>query len=241
MLSQLFDIWSSGSFTMLQIVFLLASFAVLIFVTLPVHEFAHAFAAYKLGDETAKWNGRLTLNPLKHLDTFGTLMLVLFGIGYAKPVPVNPYYFRNPKKGMAITALAGPLSNLLMAVLSVALFRVFCLFFGVQFEDGGIYVTNMDHYQIVSYAYQFFIGIFASINVSLAVFNLLPIPPLDGSRIFASILPDKWSYTLANYERYITVGLFVLLFMGVLDGPLYALHRGFGFLICTLLGIPNIF
>lgn len=240
MLSTLVELWSGGDFSMLQIVFLLVSYAALIFVSLPLHEFAHAFAAYKLGDETAKWNGRLTLNPLRHLDPFGTVMLVLCGFGYAKPVPVNPYYFRNPKKGMALTSLAGPLSNLAMAIASVGLFRIFCLFFDVTFEDGGIYVDNAS-YEIVSYAYMFFINIFASINISLAVFNLLPIPPLDGSRIFSAILPDKWVYTLERYEQYITIGLFVLLLTGTLDVPLYFLRRIFGFVICTLFGMPNVF
>ena len=240
MLSSLFQIWSGGSFSMLQIVFLLISYAALIFVSLPVHEFAHALAAYRLGDETAKWNGRLTLNPLKHLDTFGTIMLLLCGFGYARPVPVNPRYFRNPKGGMAITALAGPLSNLAMAVLSVGLFRVFCLFFDVTFQNGGIYAGDAS-YEIVSYAYLFFIDIFASINISLAVFNLLPVPPLDGSRIFSAILPDKWVYTLERYEQYITIAMFVLLLSGTLDGPLYVLRRLFGFVICTLFGMPNVF
>lgn len=245
MLSTLFDLWSSGKFSMLDVIFLLISYAALIFVSLPLHEFAHAFSAYKLGDETAKWNGRLTLNPVKHLDPFGTVMLVLCGFGYAKPVPVNPYYFRNPKKGMAITALAGPLSNLAMAIVAVAIYRVLSLVCG-----GGMWVpsglqlfyTGPEQYaELMYYAYLFLIGIFASINVSLAVFNLLPIPPLDGSRIFSAILPDKWVYTLERYEQYITIGLFVLLLTGALNGPLSALHRGFGFLICTLFGMPNVF
>ncbi len=245
MLSTLFEIWSSEDFTMLDIIFVLISYAALIFVSLPLHEFAHAFSAYKLGDETAKWNGRLTLNPLKHLDPFGTAMLVLCGFGYARPVPVNPYYFRNPKKGMALTALAGPLSNLLMAIAAVAIYRVISLACGNAHwipVDFRIYYTGPEQYaELMYYADLLLIRIFASINVSLAVFNLLPIPPLDGSRIFAAILPDKWAYTLERYERYITMGLFVLLLMGVLDGPLSALHRGFGFLICTLFGMPNVF
>ncbi len=201
------------------------SYALLVLLALPVHEWAHAFAAYKLGDETAKWNGRLTVNPMKHLDVFGTVMLVLCGVGYARPVPVNPYNFRNPKKGMAITSLAGPLSNFVMAVLSVVFIRVL-LFLPASTITDALFTI---------------LYIFASINISLTVFNLLPIPPLDGSNIFGAILPDKWTYTMQKYQQYITIGLFALLLLGVLDRPLSLLHRGFGFLICTLLGMPNIF
>jgi len=245
-LSELFSIWSSGDFTMLHVIFVLLSYAALILVSLPVHEFAHAFAAYKLGDETAKWTGRLSLNPMKHLDPFGTVMLLLCGFGYARPVPVNPRYFRGSEKsGMAITALAGPLSNLLMAILATAIYRLIALVCGdAQLEIVGyeLYYSGPSQYMdLVYYAYLFFIRIFASINISLAVFNLLPIPPLDGSRIFSAILPDKLVYTLEQYERYITMGLFVLLLMGVLNGPLSALHHAFGSLICTVLGMPNIF
>ncbi len=240
MLSTLFEFWSSGEFSMLDVVFLLISYAALIFVSLPLHEFAHAFSAYKLGDETAKWNGRLTLNPLKHLDPFGTVMILLCGVGYARPVPVNPYYFRNPKKGMAITALAGPLSNLAMAIAAVLLFRVFCLLAGISFDGYTVYASESS-YQVLRYVHFLLIEVFASINVSLAVFNLLPIPPLDGSRIFSAILPDKWVYTLERYEQYITIGLFVLLLTGTLNVPLSMLHSGFGSLICTVFGLPNVF
>ncbi len=230
----------TGELDMLYLLVIVFSFAVLIFVCLPFHEFAHAFAAHKLGDDTAKWNGRLTLNPLKHLDTFGTLMLVLCGVGYARPVPINPYNFRNPKKGMALSALAGPLSNLLMAIVGVALFRVITLLCGAEWRDGGLYVMPQ-YVDILWYSELFLVHIFSSINLGLAVFNLLPIPPLDGSRIFAAILPDKWAYAISRYEQYIMIGLFVLLLTGALDVPLTYLRHGFGFVVCGLFGMPNVF
>ena len=225
MLRALSQIDFSDALAPVELAILILSYALLVLVALPVHEWAHALAAYKLGDETAKWNGRLTLNPFKHLDLFGTAMLVLCGVGYAKPVPVNPFNFRNSKKGMAITSLAGPLSNLVMAVLSTVCIRVLILL-----PTSPIATALVDVFYI-----------FASINISLTVFNLLPIPPLDGSNIFGAILPDKWTYAMQRYERYITIGLFACLLLGVLDGPLDLLHRGFGFVICKLLGMPNIF
>ncbi|MBQ3093868.1 MAG: site-2 protease family protein [Clostridia bacterium] len=232
--------WTSGNFTMLDVVFLLLSYAVLIFVTMPVHEFAHAYSAYKLGDTTAKWNGRLSLNPLKHLDMFGTLMMVLFGFGYARPVPVNPNNFRNPKRGMALTALAGPVSNLLMAALALVLFRVVCLVIGVDMRDGGFYV-NAQNETLFHYAFLILVNVFAGINLSLAVFNLLPIPPLDGSRLFEAVLPNRWVYAMERYQQYFLIGLMAAIFLGALDVPLALLRRGFGFVMCTLLGMPNVF
>ena len=240
LLMSLKSMWSSGNFTMADVVLLLVSYAVLIFVTMPVHEFAHAFAAYKLGDTTAKWNGRLTLNPFKHLDTFGTLMMVLFGFGYARPVPVNPGNFRNPKKGMALTALAGPVSNLLMAVLALVLFRIVCLVTGEDVRDGGFYVTEQNE-TVFHYAFLILVDVFAGINLSLAVFNLLPIPPLDGSRLFEALLPNRWVYAMERYQQYFLIGLMAAIFLGALDVPLAILRSGFGFLVCTLLGMPNVF
>ncbi len=240
MLVTLGRIWSQGEFSMLQIVFVLLTYAVLIFVSLPVHELAHGLAAYKLGDSTAKWYGRLSLNPMKHLDPFGTLMLVICGFGYAKPVPVNPRYFRKPKRDMALTAFAGPLSNLLMAVAAVAVYRVVCLVCDVSF-DGGYTYAPAQYIEFVSYAQLILIHIFASINLSLAVFNLLPIPPLDGSRIFAAVLPDKWVYMMDRYQQYVTIGLMMLLLLGALDVPLSLLRTAFGAVVCALFGMPNIF
>lgn len=175
-----------------------------VFCTLPVHEFAHAFVADKLGDGTARMNGRLTMNPFAHLDPWGCLMIVLVGFGYARPVPVNMRNFKNPKAGMAVVALAGPVSNLLMALIFLVLRHVSVMFGTGTFAE--------------------LLGVFfyyaAYINVSLAVFNLLPIPPLDGSRIATALIPNKYYYKIMQYERYIMIALFVLLLTGVLSTPL---------------------
>ena len=208
---------------------------------LPVHEFAHAATAHWLGDYTPKAYGRLTLNPKAHLDPWGAIMLVLFGFGYAKPVAVNPYNFRRmkPKGGMAVTALAGPLSNLLMAYAALLVFRIYLLISGGDILTAGntVYLDS----ELTKYLYLIFVDVFAGINIGLAVFNLLPIPPLDGSRIFSVLLPDKWVFALERYSRYITMGIFVLLFTGVLDVPLDFLRHWIGGLLCLLTGLPNLF
>lgn len=207
-----------GHVSFAQLIFRLFAYAILVFAVLPFHEFAHAFAAHLLGDDTAKWNGRLTLNPLKHLDPLGALMLVFVGVGYAKPVPVNPFNFRNRKRDMALTALAGPASNLLMAVVAVALFRVCSLI-----------ITDM---QVLTYFWLVLIVVIARVNIGLAVFNLLPIPPLDGSRIFGLFLPERWTYTLERYSRQITLVVMALLLVGVLDTPLAVVENA----VCDVLG-----
>lgn len=207
-----------GHVSFAQLIFRLFAYAILVFAVLPLHEFAHAFAAHLLGDDTAKWNGRLTLNPLKHLDPLGALMLVFVGVGYAKPVPVNPFNFRNRKRDMALTAFAGPASNLLMAVVAVALFRVCSLI-----------ITDM---QVLTYFWLVLIVVIARVNIGLAVFNLLPIPPLDGSRIFGLFLPERWTYTLERYSRQITLVVMVLLLVGVLNTPLAVIENA----VCDVLG-----
>ncbi len=212
-----------GEMDVASILYLMFGYAVLILLILPVHELAHAFAAHLCGDDTAKWHGRLTLNPFKHLDVWGTAMMLTVGIGYAKPVPVNPRNFRKYKRDMILVALAGPLSNLLMAVAAVAVFRV-SLFF----------VTD---YNVLLALWLILIDVIASVNISLMVFNLLPIPPLDGSRLWSSLLPGKWAYFLETNSRYITMGLFVLLMTGALDGPLSALHNGVFAMLFALFGL----
>ena len=215
------------------------AYAALIFCMLPVHEFAHALVATKLGDPTAKWHGRLTLNPLKHLDKFGTLMMLLVGFGYAKPVPVNSRYFQKPNRDLALTALAGPVSNLLMAVLSVGLFALLQFLFPDQLI---VHVNGIEYGdEWVLYAYIVLINVFASVNLVLAVFNLLPIFPLDGSRIFGAFLPPKWNWKMQQYQQYISLVLMVLIFSGALDKPLYWLQHFVGGGICAMFGLPNLF
>lgn len=215
------------------------SYAVVLLVMLPVHEMAHAYTAYRLGDSTAKWQGRLTMNPFRHLDIWGTVMILVVGIGYARPVPVNPYNFRKPKRDMALTALAGPVSNLLMAFLSLVIFRLLLLFTGesVTAVGGTVYFDS----QLGLSLFRIFVNVFASVNIGLAVFNLLPIPPLDGSRVLALILPDRIVYQMERYAQYISIGVLVLLMTGVLDIPLSFLRWAVGGLFCRILGLPNLF
>lgn len=192
-----------------------------LFVSLPIHEFAHAWAAYKLGDDTARLKGRLTLAPLAHLDLWGALMILFLGFGYAKPVPVNIRNFKNRKRDFALTSIAGPISNLLMAFVFYLISNVFALFGNEPCAILSVF------FEYVGY-----------INVCLAVFNLLPVPPLDGSRIATALLPDKYYYTVMRYERYIMLGLFALMFTGVLTTPLSWLSRIFSNGISFLAGLP---
>lgn len=210
----------SGNFAV--VVYMVIARAIVVFLCLPVHELCHGLAAYKLGDDTAKKLGRLSFNPIAHLDPIGTIMIFLFGIGYAKPVPINPLKFKDYRKGVALTALAGPVSNLAMAFIaafiSAALDHLF----------GGVAVVSI----LAS-----LISLTASINISLAVFNLLPIPPLDGSRVLAVILPDRLYEKYFRYERYIMIALMILLFTGILNIPLAFLNRIFSNFIFF---IPNL-
>lgn len=200
----------SGDFRGFAISLLLSLPVVLI--ALPFHETAHGFVASKLGDPTAKNMGRLSLNPVKHLDPLGFLCMLFFGFGWANPVPINVRYFKNPKRDMAICAVAGPISNLLLAVFFALLLRVAFFVPGVSIsyflQDGfGFWLT------------QFFL-VAIQLNVTLAVFNLLPIPPLDGSRLFLSFLPSHLYFKVMRYERVISLVLMLALFVGLLDTPI---------------------
>lgn len=193
-----------------------------VFCVFPIHEYAHAFVATKLGDDTPRLRGRLTLNPLAHIDIIGALMILIVGFGYAKPVPVNARRFKNPKAGMALTALAGPVSNLLMAFIFSLVGNI------ISFAAYKAGVTS-DLFRAVI----LFTALASQINVGLAVFNLLPIPPLDGSKILALVIPPKYYFKYLQYERYIIIGVFLLIFIGVLDIPLSFLtgiiYRGINF------------
>lgn len=199
----IFSLLRSGETSLLIIIVLSRMFVVL--CCMPVHEMAHAYAAYKCGDDTAKLKGRLTINPFAHLDLIGTLMILFFGIGYANPVPVNPARLKHPRKNMALISFAGPLANIIMSFIFIFLTYFFMF----------IAPTNNVIYMVAS-----FFSYAAQVNVTLAVFNLIPIPPLDGSKILTAVLPDKIYFSLMRYERYIMIGLFVLLFLGVLNGPI---------------------
>lgn len=190
------------SFLMQELLSLLVSVPGLL-LCLSLHEAAHGYTAYRLGDPTAKNAGRLTLDPLKHLDPVGTICLLFFHVGWAKPVPVNTWYFKNPRRDTALVSLAGPVSNFLLA--AVLLFvRQFLIFSSVM----PVYVLGL----MVHYA--------AIMSIGLGVFNLIPVPPLDGSKILFSFLPWQQAAKYAKYEQYIQFGLLVLLFVGVLDVPL---------------------
>lgn len=207
MLFDIFDYISSGDYALLFIN--LASILFVVFCTLPVHEYAHAWMAVKLGDDTPRLAGRLTLRPMAHIDPLGAIMILLVGFGYAKPVQVNMHNLKNGRKSFALVALAGPASNLVMALI---------FFFCKAVIDTVASNVGLPDAVYISLAYFFYYA--ASINVSLAVFNLLPIPPLDGSRIANLLLPAKYYYKIMRYERYIMIGMFVLLWTGILSKPL---------------------
>ena len=166
-------------------------------LALSMHEFAHGYAAYKMGDNTAKYSGRLSINPLDHLDPIGTLCLLLFRFGWAKPVPINPYNFKNHRKGIIIVSLAGPLMNFLLALLSA---------FAIEIFNSFVPASKISEFFVIVLYYS------ELLNVGLMVFNLIPIPPLDGSKVLLELLPYRYKGIFYRMERYSTLLLLLLLF-----------------------------
>lgn len=190
---------------------------------LSVHEASHGWAAYALGDPTAKNAGRLTLDPVRHLDPLGVICLLFFHVGWAKPVPVNPRYFKHPRRDMALVSLAGPLSNFVLAL--VALF----LYHPLRMSSSNIVAT------IALMLYMT-----AVMSIGLGVFNLIPVPPLDGSKILFSFLPYRIEQKVTQYQQFIQFGLFALLVIGVLDIPMdaaiTAIYRALYSVVLMVLG-----
>lgn len=183
--------------------------AVAALLCLTVHELSHGAVAYALGDPTAKEEGRLTLNPIKHIDPLGLLLMITAHVGWAKPVPVDMRRFKRPKRDMALTALAGPASNFLLAWVFLLLLNLV-----IHIYPQGAGLGHWLMYVI------FFLINAAVLSIGLGVFNLFPIPPLDGSKILFSFLPDNLYYTILKYERYIMILMLALVWLGMLETPL---------------------
>ena len=186
--------------------------ALVTLVAIPFHEAGHALAAWLLGDPTARREGRLSLNPFRHFDLMGTLCMVLAGVGWAKPVSTDPRNFKNPKAGMALTALtalAGPVANLLLAYLAMVVWKL--LYYWAPVTVGTVFAARFLQYLVM-------------MDVSLAVFNLIPVPPLDGSRVLLAVLPQRIYFGIMKYERVILIVMLAVVWSGFLDGPLTLLN-----------------
>lgn len=188
---------------------------------LTVHETCHGLAALALGDPTAKWQHRLSLNPLRHIDWFGLLMMLVAGFGWARPVPVNPNYFKKPRQGMALTALAGPASNLLLALLLLIPARL---------------IYTYAHYSVFNQTALDFLTSTAALSIGLGLFNLIPIPPLDGSKVLAVLLPERAYRWLMHYERFGIFALWLLVALGVGGRYMSLAIRWVYTLFCRIVG-----
>jgi len=210
-----FQIFESGLSLWQNLILLLIMLCVVL-GSIALHELAHGYVSYIQGDPTAKRAGRLSLNPFKHLDPVGTVCMIFCGFGWAKAVPVNPRYYKNAKRGMALTALAGPLTNLYIGVSAVARLTVL-----VWLWESGAYANFPLLRNLTQYGYDI-ITVAAYIilyyNLLFAVFNMLPIPPLDGSRLLFAFLPDRYYFGVMRYEKLIMLIMFFLLWTGFFTG-----------------------
>lgn len=194
------NLWDALDFGSLESILLRVA---AVFLCLTIHETCHGLAAYALGDPTAKRAHRLSLNPLRHIDWLGLIMMVAAGFGWAKPVPVNPNYFKKPKQGMALTALAGPVSNFVLALLALLCARL------VYHQYGALWDFIFDLLLTTAY-----------LSVGLGLFNLIPISPLDGSKVLFAFLPDSAYEKLMRYEKYGMIALLILVWLGLGDNVL---------------------
>ena len=197
-----------------QIIITIFAYAVILLIAIPIHECSHCFMAYLLGDDTGLLSGRVTLNPIRHWDPMGTIGILTVGIGWGKPAPVNPVRGRkvSARAFMAITAAAGPISNILLSYIFMLIGKLVWFIFGASNPE------------VVYYVYFAFI-MAAQINISLAVFNMLPIPPFDGSRILLVFLKERTYFKLMQYEQYIMIGVLLICWTGILDYPLTFLNN----------------
>ncbi len=213
------NLWNAVDFGSLRDILLRVA---AVFLCLTIHETCHGLAAYALGDPTAKRAHRLSLNPLRHIDWLGLIMMVVAGFGWAKPVPVNPNYFKKPKQGMAVTALAGPVSNLLLAILLLLIAR-------------GVYIRAALTGSFSATWFAFLLDT-ASLSVGLGLFNLVPIPPLDGSKVLAVLLPDRAYDWLMHYERFGMLVLVMVISVGIGSNALDNAIRWTFTMLCRLVG-----
>ena len=196
--------------------------AIVVLIAIPFHESAHALASHLLGDDTAVRAGRLSLNPMRHFDPLGALCMLVGGVGWAKPVSINPYNYKNPKVGMALSAAAGPASNFLLAWVSMILYKL-CWYSGQAVPALSMFLYYM-----------------VAMNLSLGVFNLLPVPPFDGSRIALLFLPQRLYFKTMKYERYIMLAVLALVFLGLLNTPLSMLVNAMWNLMLRLTGFVEL-
>lgn len=207
--------------TMSDVLMRIFAALVIIFLIMPLHEFFHGWVAYKLGDNSVKYSGRLTLDPLAHFDSLGAFSILVFDFGWAKPIPIDPRNFKNPRRDMAITAFAGPLSNVIAAIVGAIILN------GTMFTTGS--VINL---------LQKFLSYYIIINISIAAFNFLPIPPLDGYKILECLIPNKYLLKYYRYYPVILLSLLGLMLFGFFDIPLMFIRQGIYNLVIKLGSLP---